>query len=181
MVYILLPSIWFWDILTQCLGLCFCHPVAFGPWLGEILICCVLVIGFLHYKKLFEIHQAKHKEVVMKKNILSAIAVLSLVAGLTSTVAFAEDTKAPAASHEEHHPDAAAKPAKDEGNGMMMGNHEMMMGKMDMESMHKMMGDCMKMGKDGKMCQHETMQACKQNMKQKDCMGMMKKSMKMGK
>ena len=49
-----------------------------------------------------------------------------------------------------------------------------MMGKMDIAQMHTMMGECMKMHSDGKMCDKNTMNKCQENMGKAECKKMMK-------
>lgn len=107
----------------------------------------------------------------MKKSILSIFATLAMVGFMSS--AYAEDAKT--TDHKEHHQDGSpAQKAPEAG----MGNQEMMGGKMDMEKMHTMMHDCMQNHKDGKMCEGQAMEQCQKDMDKKDCMKMMKKSMK---
>lgn len=50
-----------------------------------------------------------------------------------------------------------------------------MMEKMDMKQMHSMMGECMKMHNDGKMCKHDMMEKCEKQMSKSECTKMMKK------
>lgn len=100
------------------------------------------------------------------KTILMTIAAASLT---FVGVAFAEDTKAPAATenHEQHHTESQAKEKpKDAG----------MMGSMKMDDMTGMMHDCTSGGKDGRMCDHETMQKCQEKMGKGDCLKMMKQA-----
>lgn len=97
------------------------------------------------------------------------MAVVASAAFATAGVAFAEDTKAPAATenHEQHHPEGQAK-EKPKDNGMM--------GSMKMDDMMGMMHECMSGGKDGKMCDHEAMQKCQENMGKGECAKMMKQA-----
>lgn len=90
-----------------------------------------------------------------------AIVALALVAGFSFSV-----------QAEEPQTDKATEK---KSQGM---NHEMMGGKMDMSQMHSMMGDCMKMHKDGKMCEGQMMEQCQKNMGEGDCSKMMKKAKK---
>lgn len=55
-----------------------------------------------------------------------------------------------------------------------MPHGHMMDGKMDMKKMHAMMGDCMKMHKDGKMCEGQTMEQCQKTMDKAECSKMLK-------
>jgi len=80
--------------------------------------------------------------------------------------AHAEDDKKE--DHSAHHPEGQATETKTDEKGEMG-----MMGKMDM---HTMMGECMKMHKDGKMCDHEMMGKCQKQMPKGDCMKMMKEA-----
>lgn len=101
------------------------------------------------------------------KTILMAVIA---TASLTSAgVAFAEDTKAPAKAenHDQHHPEGQSK-EKPKDTGMM--------GSMKMDDMMGMMHECMSGGKDGKMCDHETMQKCQEKMGKGDCQKMMKQA-----
>lgn len=91
---------------------------------------------------------------------------IALVAGFAFS-AQAEDQPA----MQNHTTDQAAEKKPE---GMM--NHEMMGGKMDMVQMHAMMGECMKMHKDGKMCDGQMMEQCQKNMGKDDCSKMMKKA-----
>lgn len=89
--------------------------------------------------------------------------------------AFSAQAEEPATQdHQQNH--AAGQSAEKKPEGMM--NHEMMGGKMDMGQMHAMMGDCMKMHKDGKMCEGQMMEQCQKNMEKDDCSKMMKKMKK---
>lgn len=101
----------------------------------------------------------------------ATLLVLAMVAGLT----FSAQAEEPSAQdHQEHH--VTDQSAEKKPEGMM--NHEMMNGKMDMNQMHAMMGDCMKMHKDGKMCDGQMMDQCQKNMGKDDCSKMMKKMKK---
>ena len=107
----------------------------------------------------------------MKKSILSIVTTLAMVGFMSS--AYAEDAKT--TDHSEHHQESAPAQKTQEGG---MGEHGMMGGKMDMGKMHTMMHDCMQNHKDGKMCEGQAMEQCQKDMDKKDCMKMMKKSMK---
>jgi len=72
-----------------------------------------------------------------------------------------------------HAEEPAKQPAEKKSEGMM--NHGMMNEKMDMGHMHAMMGECMKMHKDEKMCEGQTIEQCQKNMGKDDCSSMMKK------
>ena len=81
-----------------------------------------------------------------------------------------------AQNHEEHHQAAKVEekaPAKAEKEGMM---GHMNMKHMNMDEMHNMMKECMGMHKDGKMCEHKTMEMCQGKMKKSQCQKMMKQS-----
>ena len=101
----------------------------------------------------------------MKTFITSAVFTLALV-GFTN-FAQSEETKttAAAAEHESHHVEETKSTSKDTN-------------KMDMESM---MQDCMKMHKDGKMCDQNTMAKCEENMGKGECEKMMKHTKAQGK
>ena len=101
----------------------------------------------------------------------SILVTIALVAGFAFS-AQAEETAAPA-----RQPTQATEKTADKKPEAMM-NHEMMAGKMDMGQMHAMMGDCMKMHKDGKMCEGQTMEQCQKNMEKGECSKMMKKMKK---
>ncbi len=116
----------------------------------------------------------------MKINFLNLIMTVAVAGFLSSNVAFAEDKPTSTQEHEAHHPDSQAttKEAKpsDEKNGMTGGGmmNKDMMGKMDMDQMMGMMNSCMEQHKDGKMCDHQTMEECQKNMDHKGCQKMMK-------
>lgn len=99
------------------------------------------------------------------------LAALVLVAGF----AFSANAEEPVGQdHQKHH---AADSSDDKMHEGMM-NHEMMGGKMNMGQMHAMMGDCMKMHKDGKMCEGQLREQCQKNMDKDECSKMMKKMKK---
>ena len=99
------------------------------------------------------------------KIFIGAFAAVILIAG---GVVKAEDTAAPTQeSHDQHHPEGEAK-EKAKGNDMM--------GSMNMGDMKGMMHECMKMHKDGKMCDHQAMKKCQENMGKGDCQKMMKEA-----
>lgn len=110
----------------------------------------------------------------------SLVAILFLGTGCATTKA-----ESPASTqtqnHEEHHPEAQAAQKESAGSDMM-GKDDMMgggmMGKMDMNKMMGMMYQCMDMHKDGKMCDHQMMEKCQENMSKQDCMKMMKQAKK---
>lgn len=101
----------------------------------------------------------------MKYGLLALM--VSLTLGLSTSV-FAAET-----AHTEHKAETVQQKAGDPG----MMNHQEMMGKMDMGKMHAMMGDCMKMHKDGKKCDHQMMEQCQKNMDKGECSKMMKNMM----
>ncbi len=102
----------------------------------------------------------------MKKNSINAILAFALASFVSANLAFAND---------EHHPEEKKEAPKVEAQSSA---DQGMMGKMDMGQMHAMMGDCMKMHKDGKMCEHDTMEKCQAQMDKAECMKMMKSSKK---
>lgn len=102
----------------------------------------------------------------MKNNLIAFLGAFALIATLAST-SFAND---------EHHPEEKKEAAKTQtmpADGMM--------GKMDQNQMMGMMHECMDMHKDGKMCEHETMEKCQKDMKKDDCQKMMKQAKKQDK
>jgi hypothetical protein len=114
---------------------------------------------------------------------IALTAILLFGTGCASTKA---EAPADAQAHQEHHPEGQANQKTDTsssekpgagmmGGGMMNGG---MMGKMDMNQMKGMMQKCMAMHKDGKMCDHQMMTKCQENMDQRDCMKMMTDSKK---
>lgn len=95
---------------------------------------------------------------------------LSLAAAAFALFGFS----AMAVANDEHHPEgtkqeAAKETVKKDEMGMGMG----MMGSGDMM---KMMHDCMAQHKDGKMCEHQTMEKCQEKMNMADCRKMMKQN-----
>lgn len=92
----------------------------------------------------------------MKTNFLTVLMVIAMLGFINVSTVNAEVTNAPAAH-----------------DMKTMGNHNMM-GKMDMTQMHTMMGDCMKMHNDGKMCDQNTMTKCQETMAKGECQKMMK-------
>lgn len=102
----------------------------------------------------------------MKKNSINIIWAIVLASFVSANLALASDEH----KHEEkkESPKAEAQSATSHG----------MMGKMDMGQMHTMMGECMKMHKDGKMCEHNTMEKCQSQMDKGECMKMMKSANK---
>ena len=79
-------------------------------------------------------------------------------------LAQAEDVKKKE-DHSTHHPEGQTTETKTDKGEMGM------MGKMDM---HAMMGNCMKMHKDGKMCDNEMMGQCQKQMSKGECMKIIK-------
>lgn len=114
----------------------------------------------------------------MKLTTKPMIAAFSLIAILALGTAGAKAQtapSAPAAGHEEHHPEGGTS-AKEAGkSGMMNGD---MMGNMDMDQMKGMMHECMEAHKDGKMCEHQTMEKCQEKMGKGECGKMMKHAKK---
>lgn len=99
----------------------------------------------------------------MKTNLLKAVSAMALVGFIFVGTVNAEDAKVPATM---------------DTNTM---HSQGMMGKMDMAQMHTMRGDCMKMHKDGKMCDQNTMAKCEENMGKGECEKMMKHTKAQGK
>lgn len=97
----------------------------------------------------------------MKKHLAVA---LSIVVTLAGGFAFGEEK---AESHEQHHPEAQVKEKPSEKAAT---------GGMKMEDMMGMMHECMSMHKDGKMCDHQAMEKCQENMKKGECQKMMKQA-----
>ncbi len=98
----------------------------------------------------------------MKVSFLGTIATLAFVGLVSINPAHAEEKgSTDQAAHQEHHPDNKANLAKE---GTPIANGEMM----------GMMHDCMKMHKDGKICNHESMKKCEEKMGKDDCAKMMK-------
>lgn len=91
---------------------------------------------------------------------------LILVMVLAFGTAQAADQSGSVGSHEEHHPETQTPKKSGEGKDMM--------GKMDMNQMSGMMHECMEMHKDGKMCEHQTMEQCQGKMDKSECGKMMK-------
>lgn len=104
------------------------------------------------------------------KSILAAVACIGFVG-----LAHAEEAGTPA-SHDQHRPEGqTADTKKDQMGSDMMG------GQMNMDGMHAMMGECMKMHNDGKMCNHDMMNKCQEKMGKDDCKKMMKQMKKQDK
>lgn len=110
----------------------------------------------------------------MRTNMKTIIAAIAATVLMLGGYAIAEEKViAPKSeSHDQHHPEGqSAEKSKD--SVMMDGG---MMGKMDMSQMKGMMHDCMGMHKDGKMCDHQAMEKCQENMKKDECQKMMKQA-----
>lgn len=110
----------------------------------------------------------------MKNTLIATLSVIALMSLGSANFANAEDTKVPAVTeeHDHNHADGKAKVrAMDSG----------MMGSMNMEDMSGMMSSCMEMHKDGKMCDHQAMSKCQENMKKGECKKMMKQAKKAAK
>lgn len=101
----------------------------------------------------------------MKVNFIVTVAALTLAVFLSVSIAQAEEKGTAEQSQHKGHDDTSAKEV-----GAMDGK-----GNMDMDQMMGMMHDCMKMHKDGKMCNHEMMNKCEEKMGKEDCEKMMKK------
>jgi hypothetical protein len=99
----------------------------------------------------------------MKKNFTTAIAAFALAGLFSANMAFAND---------EHHPEEKKDAPKAEATAS---GDQGMMGNMDM---HEMMNECMKMHKDGKMCEHTMMEKCESKMDKSECKKMMKDAKK---
>ncbi len=99
------------------------------------------------------------------KSILAAVACIGMMG-----LAQAEETGTAAAPNP-HHPEGQTTNTKKDQMGS-----EMMGGQMNMEDMHAMMGECMKMHKDGKMCDNQMMENCKMKMDKGECQKMMKQA-----
>lgn len=100
------------------------------------------------------------------KQVKTIFAGFIAVGFLTASIAFAEDLM-PAKDHDHNHAEEPAKQkAKDSG----------MMGSMNMGDMQGMMKNCMEMHKDGKMCDHQMMEKCRENMGKGECEKMMKQA-----
>lgn len=106
----------------------------------------------------------------MNLKILTALVSLIISGFLSGQMALAEDTATTDKSHEAHHPKAQVAPKESAGKEMMGGG---MMEGMDMDKMMGMMHTCMEQHKDGKMCNHQTMEECQKNMDKKECEKMM--------
>lgn len=91
----------------------------------------------------------------------SIIAALALAISLSFGVANAQ-TETKAEDHQAHHPEGQVTEVKKE--------------EMDMNHMHSMMSECMKMHKDSKMCDHQMMEKCEKQMAKNDCMKMKNKT-----
>ena len=102
-------------------------------------------------------------------NMLAAFAFATLIVGET---AYAQTPVPDVQNHEAHHPKGQAA-AKTTGMPMEGG----MMESMKMDDMQSMMHECMEAHKDGKMCEHQTMEKCEANMKKGECKKMMKQCM----
>ena len=101
----------------------------------------------------------------MKQSVTKMLAAFAVATIMTGGVSYAQTPAPNAQKHEEHHPEGQT-PA--DAGGMMAG--------MKMGDMHGMMKECMEMHKDGKMCEHQTMEKCQANMKKGECQKMMKQA-----
>jgi hypothetical protein len=118
-------------------------------------------------------------ELFMKKKLTAIISTIVLMGFISIGTAHSQDASK---SHEEHHPDSKTTPEKSgemkmdnkEMNGMEMPGKDGAMDKKDMAKMNGMMKDCMKMHKDKKMCDQNTMEKCQMDMKKEECQKMMK-------
>jgi len=106
----------------------------------------------------------------MKQTTVRMLAILVVTTAFVGSPAFAQSPPA-TENHEAHHPEgqAPAKTGEKPAGGDMMGS-------MKMGDMQGMMKECMDMHKDGKMCEHQTMEKCEANMKNGDCQKMMKQA-----
>lgn len=113
--------------------------------------------------------------------LMSLTAILFFGTGCATTKAEVP-ANAQTENHEEHHPEVRKTAQTESSQSDMMEKGGMMnsgmMGKMDMNQMMGMMNECMKMHKDGKMCDHQTMEKCQENMSKQECMKMMKQAKK---
>lgn len=99
----------------------------------------------------------------MKSPLMKSMLALGF-AGLVSIIAHAEEPK-PSKEPLKHHPNSMAAP--------MTGHMEE-----HQKKMKEMMHDCTAMKKDGKTCDHETMEKCQKDMSKGDCQKMMKEAKK---
>ena len=112
-----------------------------------------------------------NKEKKMKQLVAKVLSAFAVAAMLTGGTAYAQTATQDAKKHEGHHPEGQA-PAKGADQAVESG----MMAGMKMGDMHGMMKECMVMHKDGKMCEHQTMEKCQANMKKGECQKMMKQA-----
>lgn len=108
----------------------------------------------------------------MKQKMIFSLASLAFAVLAVNGIALAND---------EHHPEAGKAKATKDAPKETTGGMDMMGEGMDMDGMMEMMHECMAMHKDGKMCEHDTMEKCQKNMKKSDCDQMMKKAKPTGK
>lgn len=94
----------------------------------------------------------------MKQKMIATLAVVSFFA--VSARAFSAD------EHQAEDAKQEAAQAQDTGG----------MGMTGAMNMHGMMQECMSQHKNGKMCEHDTMEKCQQHMKKADCAKMMKET-----
>lgn len=107
----------------------------------------------------------------MKKTLTKILTMLAVVTAMNGGTAYAQTPASDAQNHEQHHPEGQA-PGKVAEKPMEGG----MMDSMKMDGMKDMMHKCMEMHKNGKMCEHDTMEKCQANMKKGECQKMMKQA-----
>jgi len=103
----------------------------------------------------------------MTRNTKPFIAVFILTAVLTLATSNSK-AQTPATS-----PSVGQGERLSEGSSKESGKSDMM-DKMDMNEMTGMMHECMEMKKNGKMCEHQTMEKCEEKMGKGECHKMMK-------
>ena len=117
----------------------------------------------------------------MKTKLMAVISTIALMGFISIGSVHSQEASK---SHEEHHPDSKTMPEKKgemkmdskEMNGMEMAGKDGVMDKTEMTKMNGMMKDCMKIHKDGKMCDQNMMENCQKDMSKNECQKMMKKA-----
>lgn len=112
----------------------------------------------------------------MNRSMMNLVAAFAFATLIIGGISYAQTSVPDAQNHEAHHAEGQA-PAKPAGMPMDGG----MMGSMKMDDMQGMMQQCMKMHKDGKMCDHQAMEKCEANSKMGECQKMMKQAKAQGK
>ena len=107
----------------------------------------------------------------MKRTFFTSLSSLAFIGAMSATLAFAQ-TPTDHTQHDGHTPDATVSPSTD--SKAKDAKHDM--GKMNMEHMQGMMKECMETKKDGKMCDHDTMESCHSKMGKSECKKMMKRA-----